>query len=325
MSPFISVIIVNYNAGARLQKCLQHLERQTYRDFEVLIIDNASQDGSADNLNFPKLNLQVEHAGENLGFAAGNNKIVNKASGLWLAFLNPDAYPNPDWLEHLIAGIIAYPDAKAFGCTQIDANNPSLLDGMGDVYHILGIAYRGYFGWEVKEQAHEGEVFAACGAAAIYETESFRRLGGFEERFFCYGEDVDIGYRLRLNGGKTIQLASAIVHHEGSAITGRHSEFTIYHGHRNRIWLAYKNTPFWLYWPFLPLHMLANFYLLVRTPMFGVTKPFIKAILHGYLGLGQFKDDRKNILKTRNVSYVNLAKSMVWSPFKILSRKGKVW
>ncbi len=325
MSPLISVIIVNYNAGERLQKCLEHLTKQTFKAFEVLVIDNNSQDGSADDLIFPTLDLNVTYAGENLGFAAGNNKAVKQAKGEWLAFLNPDAYAAPNWLEEFVKGMQAYPDVEAFGSAQIDALDKTRIDGAGDVYHILGIAYRGYYGWEIAKLPQDGDVFAACGAAAFYRADVFRKLGGFEARFFCYGEDVDLGYRLRLSGGRTIQLSQAIVYHEGSAISGRHSDFTIYHGHRNRIWLAYKNTPFWLYWPFIPLHFLANLYLLIRTPMFGVTRPFIKGVFDGYKGLGQFKLDRQTLLANRKVTYADLIRSMECSPFKVLTRKGKNW
>lgn len=325
MSPFISVIIVNYNAGDRVQKCLEHLDAQTFKDFEVLVIDNGSEDGSADNLKPFQLDMTLKLAGENLGFAAGNNRIVKTAKGKWLAFLNPDAYAAPNWLEEFVVATQRYPDVAAFGSTQIDANNPEKLDGAGDVYHILGIAYRGFFGWDVEALPDEGEVFAACAAAAFYEAQTFRDLGGFEERFFCYGEDVDLGYRHRLNGGRTIQLSKAIVYHEGSAITGRHSDFTIYHGHRNRIWFTYKNTPAWLYWPVLPLHFLVNLYLLIRCFKAGIIRPYFKGLLDGYMGLHQFKADRKILQKNRTVTYKSLYRAIECSPFKVSTREGRNW
>ena len=325
MTPFISVIIVNYNAGDRLQKCLEHIERQTFTNFEVLIIDNGSEDGSVENLNFPTLDMTLTLAGENLGFAAGNNRVAKAAKGEWLAFLNPDAYADPNWLEEFVGATQRYPDVAAFGSTQIDALDETRLDGTGDVYHILGIAYRGHFGWDVEHIPEDSEVFAACAAAAFYKAQTFQDLGGFEERFFCYGEDVDLGYRLRLSGGRTVQLKEAIVRHEGSAISGRHSDFTIYHGHRNRIWLTYKNTPFWFYWPFLPLHFLANLYLLIRAPKAGITRPYLKGLIHGYKGLRQFKVDRQVLQANRKVSYKSLHRAIEWSPFKISTRKGRSW
>ncbi len=325
MTHFVSVIIVDFNSGEKLLKCLRHLQNQTYKNFEVILINNGADTQTEESFSEFGLKVTLLNPGENLGFAKANNEGVKKAKGHWLAFLNPDAYPNPDWLEILITATRRYPDVKAFGSTQLMASDKQKLDGAGDVYHVLGIPYRGYFGWDVEHLPSESDVFAACAAAALYEANIFRQLGGFDERFFCYGEDVDLGYRLRLIGGRTLQIPDAVVHHEGSGITGRHSDFTIYHGHRNRIWLAYKNTPFWLYWPVLPLHILANLYLLFRAPFAGITKPYLKGILHGYAGLARFKADRRRLQSQRNVSYRSLIKALEWSPVKLSKRQGRNW
>lgn len=325
MPPIISVIIVDFNSGDRLSKCLKHLESQSYQDFEVIIVNNGSADYSAQDFESSNLELNLIYAGKNLGFAAGCNLAAKSATGKWLAFLNPDAYADEDWLKEFINATHHYADVQAFGSTQINADNPHLIDGAGDVYHILGIGYRGYFGWDTQHLPPESEVFAPCGAAAFYSAETFHSLGGFDERFFCYGEDVDLGFRLRLSGGRCIQLSKAIIRHEGSGITGRHSDFTIYHGHRNRIWLAYKNTPFWFYWPFLPLHLLANIYLLIRSPKAGITRPYLKALKDGYRGLFQFRMDRHAIQSQRHVSYKSLGLAIEWSPLKISKREGKNW
>jgi len=303
MPPLISVIIVDFNSGNRLKKCLKHLENQSFKDFEVIIINNGSAEYSPQDFKAINIDVDLIQAEKNLGFAAGCNLAAETAKGRWLAFLNPDAYADENWLKEFVTATDLYDDVKAFGSTQINADNPKLIDGAGDVYHILGIGYRGYFGWDVKYLPPEGEVFAPCGAGAFYNAEVFNSLSGFDERFFCYGEDVDLGFRLRLAGGRCIQLSKAIVEHEGSAITGRHSYFTIYHGHRNRIWLAYKNTPFWLYWPFLPLHLLANLYLLIRAPKAGIAKPYLRALWDGYRGLFKFRADRRKIQRNKQVSY----------------------
>ncbi|MEL7488005.1 MAG: glycosyltransferase family 2 protein, partial [Pseudomonadota bacterium] len=220
--PVVSVIIVNYNSGHRLEKCLAHLVRQTVSDFETIIIDNASTDASMDAARrlareTPE-ELTIIDAGDNLGFAAANNKAAQGARGTWLAFLNPDAYARPDWIEKLLDAAKRYPSADAFGSTQIDAADETRLDGAGDVLHAFGLPYRGYFGWPAEAVSVDAETFSACAAAALYRRSTFDALGGFDERFFCYGEDVDLGYRLRLAGGRCIQVASAVVAHEGSGV-----------------------------------------------------------------------------------------------------------
>lgn len=323
MQPLITVIIINYNSGPRLQKCLAALEAQSFKNFDVRIVDNASTDGSADKLPKVSFDLSLDKQNENHGFAKANNIAAKDAKGDWLAFLNPDAYPEPGWLEEFVKARHSYPDALAFGSTQISDDDPSKLDGAGDAFHIMGLAYRGYYEWDVSALPPDSEVFAACAAAAFYDAKTFADLGGFDEQFFCYGEDVDLGYRLRLIGGKTIQLAKAVVRHEGSAISGRRSDFTVYHGHRNRIWLTYKNTPFWLYWPFILLHLAANLYLLARSFSSDTFKPYRKALIDGYFGLHKLRKDRAHIQSNRKVSYRDLCKVISWSPQSILSRKGK--
>ena len=325
MIPRVSVIIVDHNSGDLLLRCIKHLTAQHYKDFETILVNNGSSSYTDTDFDQFGINISVLSPGENLGFAKGCNHGAKLATGEWLAFLNPDAYPDPEWLDCLVQATKRHPSVDAFGSTQIMASNPSHLDGAGDVYHILGIPYRGYFGWEKAILPEEGEVFAACGAAALYRAESFKNLGGFDERFFCYGEDVDLGFRLRITGGRTIQVPSAIVRHEGSAISGRHSEFTIYHGHRNRVWLAYKNTPFWLYWPFLPLHFAASFYLFFRLLIAGISKPYLKGIWHGYTGLARFRKDRTVILRGRKASYKSLIQAIEWSPLKLPRREGRNW
>lgn len=322
-APTASVIIVNYNAGDRLRRCLQQLTEQTVRDFETIIIDNDSADDSLD-LAAPiagLLGARIIRSGINLGFAAGNNRAVAEARGRWIAFLNPDAYAEPGWLEALMAATVRYPWAAAFGSTQISAGAPDRLDGAGDAYHVFGVGYRGHFGWPLASLPPDGECFAPCAAAALYRREVFDALGGFDERFFCYGEDVDLGFRLRLAGERAVQVAAAVVHHEGSGISGRYSDFTVYHGNRNRIWLAYKNTPGPLYWPFLPLHLLVNAYLFMRAISIGGGGAYWRAMRDAYGGLGAFGADRRRIAQSRRASLVSIARAMAWSPLKVMRRE----
>lgn len=320
----VSVIIVNYNSGARLSRCLDQLARQIYRDFEVIIIDNASTDGSLDAAlaqSEAVMPARVIRSEENIGFAAANNRAAQGARGDWLAFLNPDAYAERDWLSALISAANRYPWADAFGSTQLMADSPDVIDGAGDVYHILGVGYRGGYGHDAARTPDDGECFAPCAAAALYRRAAFERLGGFDERFFCYGEDVDLGFRLRLAGGHAVQVRDARVLHEGSGVTGRYSPFTVYHGNRNRIWLTYKNTPGLFYWTLLPLRLVFDLYLYVRSFSIGVGGAYRRAMIDGYRGLYQFKDDRRTIQAGRNLTLAGFAAAATWSPFALTERR----
>lgn len=318
--PRIAVIIVNYNAGERLARCLAHLAAQTFRDFETIVIDNASTDDSLQAARDAPFRVRVIEAGANLGFAAGNNRAVEATQAEWLAFLNPDAYASPDWLERLIEATARHPHVDAFGSTQIDAKNPAILDGAGDVYNILGVPYRGGFGWPSDAVPEDGECFAPCGAAAFYRRQTFVALGGFDESFFCYCEDVDLGFRLRLAGGRAVQLKDARVLHEGSGVTGRRSDFTIYHGNRNRTWLAYKNLPGLLYWPLLPIRLLADAVFLLRACLRGDGNAYARALAHGYGRLSEFRAARRRIQAERKASLAALARMIDWSPLKTARR-----
>jgi len=322
--PSISVVIVNYNSGDRLSRCLAALEAQTIRPLEVIVWDNASTDDSNNLGDDQRQEVALIQSPENAGFAAGNNRAVEYCHGEWVAFLNPDAYPKPDWIAQLIDGIQRYQNVDAFGSTQINALNPSLLDGEGDYVHVLGVSYRAGFGSSVEERRRaNGECFAPCAAASVFRLAAFRRLGGFDERFFCYSEDVDLGFRLRLMGGRSVQLADAIVDHEGSGVAGRHSAFTVYHGHRNRIWMTFKCMPLLLLILLEPLRWVAHVLLLVRMARLGQLRPYLKALVDGYRGLPGLRPSRADVQKERSVSTFEIARQLIWNPVSLVTRRGK--
>jgi len=166
-----------------------------------------------------------------------------------------------------------------------------------------------------------GECFSPCAAAAMYRRNVFDSLGGFDERFFCYGEDVDLGFRLRLSGGEAMQVRAARVLHEGSGVTGRHSAFTVYHGHRNRIWLTYKNFPAAIYWATAPARAVVDFLLGVKALSGGYLGAYLKALRDGYGRLAEFKNDRKNLAASRKISAGEVARRLAWSPLRLIRRE----
>jgi len=322
--PRLTVIIVNYNAGDRLARCLERLSNQTYSDFETVIIDNGSTDGSVAKVcgQFPT--VTVDEAGENLGFAAANNRAAKTAAGDWLVFLNPDAYAEPDWLQELVAASDRYPSADAFGSTQIDACSPSKIDGAGDVFSVFGIPYRGHFGWPLESLPPEGECFSPCAAAAMYRRRTFEALGGFDERFFCYGEDVDLGFRLKLSGGYAIQVKDARVLHEGSGLTGRRSEFAVYHGHRNRIWVAAKNLPGALYWVTAPVRAATDAALFAKHAAHGLGGVYLRAVIDGHSRAREFRNDPLARRLRQYASSRDVTAMIDWSVGRLARREASI-
>lgn len=323
--PRISILIVNYNSGARLRRCLASLQKQTNKDFEVVVIDNGSLDDSISQAISLVTDFRLIEAGENLGFAAANNRAAETCQSEWLVFLNPDAYPEPGWIDALLSAASRYEWADAFGSTQLQAEEPMLLDGAGDVYTVFGLIYRGLHGRRADNlPMSDGECFAPCAAAAMYRRTAFEGLGGFDEQFFCYGEDLDLGFRLRLSGGRCVQLREAVILHEGSAISGRVSDFTVYHGTRNRIWLSYKNIPVELFALMIPLQFLTNLVFGLRFIPAGKFLTYCRALIDGYTGYPGLRNQRKAVQARRKLSVLELMKIIAWSPHYPILRKAKL-
>jgi GT2 family glycosyltransferase len=261
MDPLVAVIVVNWNSGEHLLACLRALAAQTEPRFRALVVDNASQDGSqamVQALGDPRFSLlQLD---TNTGFARANNLGVRLCTGTeLLALLNPDAIPASHWLAELLGAAEAFPDVAAFGSHLIAAQDHELSDGTGDVYHFSGRAFRRDHGVPVQESTRTaGEIFAPCAAAALYRRVAWEQAGGLDEDFFCYMEDVDFGFRLRLLGWRAMHVPTSLCYHAGSAFTGRHSDFSTYYGQRNMVWTFVKNMPSWLFWLLLPIHLLIN-------------------------------------------------------------------
>lgn len=310
------MIIVNYNGGKYLRQCVESLLAQTLEDYECVLIDNGSTDGSLETL--PKLNerFTIIEAGENLGFAAANNRAVKTVSADWIALLNPDAFARVDWLENGLASRNLIPKTAMVGSTQYLANEPDYFDGLGDEYHAFGIAWRAGFGKPIKD-VQTRESFGPCGAGAFYDRRIFEKLGGFNESFFCYHEDVDLAFRMRLAGYRCVQSADTIIDHVSSAITGRASEFAIYHGTRNRIWTFFNNMPAPLLCVLIIPHLLANFaFLCVSLFRKGRFKPTLRGMRDGF-----FKNPRNKPVKfKRKITLLNLLLSMGWNPLKVVRR-----
>lgn len=268
--------------------------------FELILVDNGSTDNSMDNLEsqWNGLQLIVEHLNKNLGFAAANNIGARLARGKWLVLLNADAFPEPDWLEKLLHAAEQNPQYTMFSSRQIQYNAPDYLDGAGDAYHVSGLAWRNYYnypseknGWEQKE------VFSPCAAAALYSREEFLKIGGFDEDYFSYFEDVDLGFRLRLSGAKCLYVPDAVVRHVGSASTGKRSDFSVYYGYRNLIWTFIKDMPSPYIWLFLPIHIGTLIFFFLYLTARGQGKAISRAIWDAVCGLPNILAKRRQVQK----------------------------
>lgn len=328
-APLVSVIIVSWNSAEHLPRCLDSLSRQTFQDFEVVIIDNGSSDQATDGLEqkYPGLDLRLERLASNLGFAVANNIGARLARGRWLALLNADAFPKTDWLEKLLDAANRHPEFSFFSSRQLQFAQPDILDGSGDEYHISGLAWRRFYNHSAQNYGlKEDEVFSACAAAAIYSREDFLKVGGFDESFFAYFEDVDLSFRLRLAGGRCLYVPGAEVCHVGSASSGKTSDFVMYHGHRNMVWTFFKNMPGYLFWWYLPLHIGMNFFFGISFLVKGKGPAVLRAKIDAFYRLPAIIHKRRQIQETRKISARDLWKVMnseLFAPYRALRRRSK--
>lgn len=241
----VSVIIPNYNGIKYIEDCLNSLKEQTFEDFDVWVIDNASEDGSDAVVveKFPRVKfVQLK---QNFGFSrAVNEGLTRTRDSKYVILLNADTKAEPQFVEKLYEAIEK--DDKIFSVSSkmIQMFKPDRYDGAGDLYCCLGWAYA--LGKDHKMGRYEKEcnVFSACGGAAIYRRELFEEIGYFDELHFAYLEDVDIGYRARIMGYINRYTPEAVVYHAGSGIVGsRYNSFKVRIAARNSWYIVFKNMP----------------------------------------------------------------------------------
>lgn len=301
----MAVVIVNLNGGPLLEKTLEHLDRQTTAPARTIVVDNGSTDGSAERVEQLHPHVELLRMGRNAGFAAANNAAVRQAEDCeWIALLNPDAFPEPSWLEALLEAAARAPAYNSFGSRLMVAGVDGQVDGTGDLYHVNGLAWRRDHGRRLGDvnRGEQDEIFSPCAAAALYRRDAFLDAGGFDESYFCYLEDVDLGFRMRLRGGRSLYVPASIVHHVGSSTAGLESDFQIYHSERNVVWTFVKDMPGNLVWRHLPHHLLVNLLSLLWFSLRGHARTVVRAKLDALKGLPHAIRERRQTQSRRTIS-----------------------
>lgn len=303
----VTVVIVNWNGGYLLDQCLEKLSLQTVKPKHILLMDNGSTDGSAIRAQ-QRLDVTVHFLQKNRGFAKANNEAVSICETEFVALLNPDALAETTWLENLVNAARTFSDVAIFGSRQMMLGKSGYVDGIGDSYHFSGLVWRNGYGHLLNLKLLQARpIFSACACAVLYRLEALKKVGGFDEDYFCYVEDIDLGFRLKAYGFKAVYVPEAVVFHAGSASTGgRPSEFSIYHGQRNLVWTYVKNMPNVLFWIFLPLHIVLNLFALIYFARRGSGKIALRAKYHAILELPKMWRKRKYIQSQRCISAVDI-------------------
>jgi GT2 family glycosyltransferase len=312
--PRVAVLIVDTNEGHFLPRSLGALREQTRRPDRVLLIDNGSTDGSVEMVreSFPE--VEIIGLGRNAGFAAANNAGARAADGCDLiALLNADAFPETGWIEELVRAADEHPEAAAIASLMLRENEPDLIDGSGDLYHVSGMAWRRDHLRAISDSPHldrGGEVFSACGGAVLYRRDAFLAAGGFDESFFGYWEDTDLAFRLRLAGHEVWYEPRAVVRHVGSGTTGVSSDYSIYHSFRNMVWTWVRNMPSPLVWIYLPAHVLLNLLNVASFVRSGQGGTIVRAKADAIRGLPRVLRERREVQATRRVGWLELRSKM---------------
>ncbi|MDW7712489.1 MAG: glycosyltransferase family 2 protein [Deferrisomatales bacterium] len=243
--PKVSILLLNWNGLEHLPMCLESLAAQTFRDFEVIVVDNGSRDGSVELVRTRYPWVVLVPLPENVGFASGNNRGLEHASGEYLVTLNNDTRAEPDWLEHLVRVAEAHPRAGMVASRVCSFSDPDLIDSIGMAVCRDGMARGAYRNrrWSSLGLGEVEEVFFPSACAALYKRSMIEETGFFDDDFFAYAEDVDLGLRGRLAGWGAVAATRAVVHHKYSQSSGSLSPFKVYLVERNHYWVAVKNLP----------------------------------------------------------------------------------
>jgi GT2 family glycosyltransferase len=236
------VIIPNWNGRRFLPDCLGALRRQTYADFEVVLVDNASTDDSVAyaRAHFPEVRVLVQP--RNLGFSGGVNAGIRAGTSEIVVLLNNDTEAEPGWLAALVAALDAHPEAGMAASKLLLFGRRDVLHSAGDFYTAAGMpGNRGVWQRDDGQFDSETRVFGACGGAAAYRRALLNRIGLFDEDFGSYCEDVDLAFRAQLAGQGCVFVPAARVYHHLSATGG--GPLASYYTGRNFIAVIAKNMP----------------------------------------------------------------------------------
>jgi len=310
----ISVVVLNFNGRRYLDDCLSSLAAQTCKDFEVIVVDNASSDGSVEHLeaNFPW--VRVVRNEKNLGFASGTNAGIRQAKGDYILTLNNDTRTDRRFLECLVKPMRAQRYVGMCACKMLFPDGR--INSAGICISRSGAAWdRGMFEPDEGQYDIQEEVFGPCAGAALYRKAMLDEIGLFDEDFFLYMEDVDLAFRGRLAGWKCIYVPQAKVYHHHAATAGFGSDLSIYYGNRNMIWYVIKEFPKGLLVSSLPFILGRNLAVIPYYFLRGQGRIILKSKFDAVVGIPRMLKKRHKI--QRRVSAREIGKFVrTWSSIK---------
>lgn len=280
----VTIIIPNYNGTAYIRDCLNALKEQSMQDIHILVVDNASADGSDDIIEKEYPEVELVRLKENFGFCRAVNEGIRRTKTEYLILLNNDTRADVDFVKNLYECIDSHPDTFSVASKMLQMNSPDKIDAAGDLYCCLGWAFSLGKDKKASKYNKESVIFSSCGGAAIYRKSVFEEIGYFDELHFSYLEDVDVGYRARIMGYKNRFTPKAIVYHAGSGTTGsRYNPFKVRIAARNSWYVVFKNMPLLqliINFPFILMgFMIKAMFFIVK----GYGREYLSGMKRGYL------------------------------------------
>jgi GT2 family glycosyltransferase len=300
----VTVVIPNWNGKRFLDLCLGSLRNQAFRDFETIVVDNGSEDGSLGFVaeNFPE--AKTIALGENRGFAAAVNAGIEASATEYVVLLNNDTEQDRRWLEALVSAANDHPESGLFASKLVDFHDRRVLDGAGDAMRLSGLPYRlGHSERDRGQFDEPGYVFGACAAAALYRKSLFDEVGLFDEDFVSYCEDGDLSFRAQLAGHRCFYVPDAVVYHMGSASTGgKRSPTATRLGTQNSLSLLVKNLPLSAVPHILPFFILGQLARFVTAAATGCLWAHLEGLAGARRHLPPMLQKRTEIQKRRQLS-----------------------
>ena len=242
----VSVVIPNWNGKKYLRQCLKSLRQQDFRKFEIIVVDNGSEDDSVDMMKREFPEVKILRMRKNEGFCRAVNKGIHAAKAPYILLLNNDTRAEATFVKEMFRGIRRHKNCFSCQAKMIQKDYPDLIDDAGDFYSALGWAFADGKGEPEWEHNNEKKIFSSCAGAAIYRKSILDKIGLFDESHFAYLEDLDLGYRAKRYGYENWFLPKARVYHVGSGTTGsQYNKFKVHHSARNNVYVIYKNMPVW--------------------------------------------------------------------------------
>ncbi len=314
-----SIVIPNWNGEKWLEASVRScLAQRAGFPYEVLVIDNGSTDASRDivrRMAREDDRLKLFMAPVNRGFSAAVNGGIRRAKGEYVVLFNNDAFAEPEWLAELVETADTDPNIFSVGSLMLRHADPALADDAGDYMTILGWACKRGDGLSRRRYTKPERIFSACGGAALYRKSLFEKVGYFDERFFAYLEDVDIGWRANALGYKNVFCPTAVCLHIASATTGsKYNDFKAKQGGRNNILLSYKNMPFLQYALNAPFLLTGDLIKILFFHIRGYGKPYMEGHKEALALLPKMKKPR---FQMKNLPhYLYIQKGLITGMFR---------